>query len=267
MDLGLDGKVALVTGSYRGTGSGIAEVLAREGATVLVHGFESGQPGPVVERLREAGLDAHEIVGDIATEEGADRAVSQTLERCGHVDVLVNNYGVAEAGTWLDSPSQDWIDIYQKNVMSGVRLVRAFCPGMRERRWGRIIWLGTIGSIRPAARMPHYYASKAVIPNLCVSLAKELADTGITVNVVSPGLIATQEVKASFLRRAAKKGWGDDWETVQRRAAEEMFDGPTKRIADVEEVGDLVAFLASERAGYINAANLRIDGGAAGFAV
>jgi len=261
MDLGLQGKVALVTGSYRGTGSGIAAALAREGAAVLVHGFEAGQADAVVERLRADGLDVGSVVGDIATEEGADAVADQALEKAGRVDVLVNNYGVAEGGSWLDTPTEEWIGIYQKNVLSGVRLVRALTPGMKERGWGRVIWLGTIGSTRPAARMPHYYASKAVLPNLCVSLAKELTATGITVNIVSPGLIATEEVKASFMRRAEKKGWGDDWDTVQRKALKEMFDNPTQRIAQVEEVADLVAFLASERAGYINAANFRIDGG------
>ena len=261
MELGLAGKVALVTGSYRGTGSGIAEVLAREGAAVLVHGFETGQAEPLVARLRGEGLDVAAVVGDIATDEGADAVADQALEKAGRVDVLVNNYGVAEGGSWLDTPSEEWIGIYHKNVLSGVRLVRALTPGMRERGWGRVIWLGTIGSNRPAARMPHYYASKSVLPNLCVSLAKELAGTGITVNVVSPGLIATAEVKASFMRRAEKKGWGDDWAVVQARALGEMFDNPTRRIAEVEEVADLVAFVASERAGYINATNLRVDGG------
>ncbi len=261
MDLGLEGRVALVTGSYRGTGSGIARVLAREGAAVLVHGFEAGQADPLVDRLRAEGLDVAAVVGDIATEEGADEVADQSLEKAGRVDVLVNNYGVAEGGSWLDTPSEEWVGIYQKNVLSGVRLVRALTPGMRERGWGRVIWLGTIGATRPAARMPHYYASKAVLPNLCVSLAKELTGSGITVNVVSPGLIATEEVKESFMRRGEKKGWGDDWESVQRMALKEMFDNPTQRIAEVEEVADLVAFLASERAGYINASNFRIDGG------
>lgn len=261
MDLGLEGKVALVTGSYRGTGSGIAAALAREGAAVLVHGFEPGQADPLVERLRADGLDVGSVVGDIATEAGADEVADQALEKAGRVDVLVNNYGVAEGGSWQDTPTEEWIGIYQRNVLSGVRLVQSLTPGMKERGWGRVIWLGTIGSTRPAARMPHYYASKAVLPNLCVSLAKELTGTGITVNIVSPGLIATAEVKASFMRRAQKKGWGDDWDTVQRLALKEMFDNPTQRIAEVEEVADLVTFLASERAGYINAANLRIDGG------
>jgi 3-oxoacyl-[acyl-carrier protein] reductase len=267
VELGLNDKVALVTGSYRGTGAGIAGVLAREGATVYVHGFEAGQPDEVVEALRAEGLDVHPVVGDICRDSGADDVADQLLKEAGRVDVLVNNYGVAEGGSWLDTPTEEWVGIYQKNVLSGVRLARALTPGMRERGWGRVIWLGTIGSTRPNSRMPHYYASKAALPNVCLSLAKELAGTGITVNLVSPGIIATKEVVAMMMRRARKQGWGDDWESVQPKALKEMFPNPTGRLADVEEVGHLVAFVASERADYINGTNLRIDGGASDLAL
>jgi 3-oxoacyl-[acyl-carrier protein] reductase len=266
VDLGLAGKTALVTGSYRGTGSAIAKGLAHEGAKVLVHGFEVGQPDVVVAEIQSEELDAVGIVGDITNDAGAAEVVEQAAPH-GRIDILINNYGVAEGGSWEDSCTDDWVEIYQKNVLSGVRLTRALTTPMRENGWGRIIWLGTVGSLRPAARMPHYYASKAVLPNLCVSLSKELANTGITVNLVSPGIIATAEVKAHILRRAKKKGWGDDWNTAQRKALSEMFPNPTGRLAEIDEVASLVSFLASARAGYINGANIRIDGGAADCAV
>jgi NAD(P)-dependent dehydrogenase (short-subunit alcohol dehydrogenase family) len=267
MDLGLRDKVALVTGSHRGTGSGIAELLAREGAAVGVHGFEAGQAAPLVARLRDEGCEVAEVHGDICCDAGADEVARQMDARFGRVDVLVNNYGVAEGGRWLETATDDWVAIYQKNVLSGVRLVHAFVPGMRERAWGRVIWLGTVGATRPGPRMPNYYASKAVLPNVCVSLAKELAGTGITVNVVSPGIIATKEIEALFRKRARERGWGDDWDEIQRRGAQELFDNPSGRLAEVEEVASLVAFVASERAGYINGTQLRIDGGAADCAI
>ena len=260
MDLGLEGKVALVTGSYRGTGAGIAEVLAAEGASVWVHGFEVGQPEPVVSRLCEQGGDAHAIVGDILVDEGADALAAEVIDRAGRVDVLVNNYGVAERGRWFDSTTDDWISIYHKNVLSGVRLVRAFAPGMRENGWGRIVWLGTVGTVRPGSRMPHYYASKGVLPTLCVSLAKELSGSGITVNLVSPGLIATAEVKEQLARSSAAGDASGGW-------ASELLDNPIGRMAEIEEVASLVAYVAGEQAGAVNGANLRIDGGASGAAV
>jgi len=267
MDLGLGGKVALVTGSYRGTGAGIAEALGREGARVVVHGFEAGQADAVSDDLRAKGCDVSSVTGDITTDAGADAVAGALLDEFGGVDVLVNNYGVAEGGRWLDTGIDEWLAIYQKNVLSGVRLTKAFIPAMRERGWGRIIWIGTVGAIRPGNRMPHYYASKAVLPNLCVGLAKELSGSGITVNLVSPGIIATKEVVAMMRARAAKKGWGDDWATIEQKVSQEFFVNPTGRLARIDEVGSLVAFVASEQAGYLNAANLRIDGGAADCAV
>lgn len=267
MDLGLRGRVALVTGSYRGTGSGIAELLAQEGASVGVHGFEAGQATPLVDRLGAAGHDVAEITGDINCDAGGEVVASQMLERFGRVDVLVNNYGVAEGRSWLTTTTDDWVSVYQKNVLSGVRMVQAFVPGMKERGWGRVIWLGTIGSTRPGPRMPNYYASKAALPNVCVSLANDLAATGVTVNLVSPGIIATAEVEAMLRKRGAERGWGDDWEVIQQRGAEELFRNPSGRLARIEEVASLVAFVASENAGYINGAQLRIDGGATATAI
>ena len=260
MDLGLAGKVALVTGSHRGTGEGIATQLAAEGATVFVHGFEPGQPEPVAARLRAAGCDAHPVVGDICNDDGAAAVAAAVLAQVGRVDVLVNNYGEAARGSWLETSTDAWVEIYQKNVLSGVRLVRSFVPGMRERGFGRVVWLGTIGSLRPAARMPHYYASKSVLPNVCVSLAKELAGTGITVNVVSPGLISTAEVKAQMERQAQRGG-------TERSPFDSLLDNPSGRMAEIDEVASLVVFVASERAAMINGANLRIDGGATDCAV
>ena len=263
MELGLRGRTALVTGSHRGTGSAIARVLADEGATVVVHGLEEGQGDPVAESIRAAGGDARVAWGDVRSESGAERAAKTARAAAGPVDVLVNNYGAAAGRGWTEADESDWLDMFHTNVLSGARMVRHLVPTMRERGWGRVIFLGTVGGERPRAQMPGYYAAKASLANMAVSLAKELAGTGITTNVVSPGILATTEVRASLEKRAAKEGWGESWDEIERRAASDFMPNPTGRLGRIEEVGHLVAFLASDHAGYINGANLRIDGGTA----
>ncbi len=263
MQLELENRVALVTGSHRGTGAAIARVLAEEGASVIVHGLEPGQAEPVAEALRADGARVHTASGDVRTEEGARATAEAACEAAGRVDVLVNNYGAAAGRGWLEADESDWLDMFHTNVLSGARLVRHLAPGMRERGFGRVIFLGTVGGERPRAQMPGYYAAKASLANMTVSLAKELAGTGITVNTVSPGILATKEVRESLERRAAKEGWEGSWEEIERRAASDFLPNPTGRLGRTEEVGALVAFLASAHAGYSNGANLRIDGGSA----
>ena len=263
MDMGLKGKTALVTGSSRGTGEAIAKSLAAEGAEVIVHGLESGDPDRVANEIAEAGGAVHAVYGDITTDTGSDETAAAVQGTVGSIDILVNNYGTGERGFWFDdkTDSDAWISVYQKNVLSAARMVRRFTPAMKEKGWGRIIQLGTVGSTMPNARMPHYYASKGALANMTVSLMLELAETGITVNTVSPGLIKTREVEAMYRKMAAEKGWGDDWHDIERHIMREFMSNPTGRIALTSEVADLVVFLASEHAAMINGMNIRIDGG------
>lgn len=257
MELGLSGRNALVTGSFRGTGAAIARRLAEEGARVVVHGFEPAPAEAVAASIRTAGGAAQAVVGDLLSDAG----VAELAAAAGEIDVLVANYGTADAGDWR-SPTSDWRDAYEKNVLSAVRVIHALLPGMRERGFGRIVLLGTIGTTRPAARMPHYYAAKASLPALTLSLAKEVAGTGITVNLVSPGLLATDEVRASLIERARRKGRSTEWADVEREAAGSILPNLVGRIGRPEEVACVVAFLASDRAAFVTGANWRIDGGA-----
>lgn len=263
MDLGLTGKTALVTGSHRGTGAAIARVLAAEGASVVVHGLEPGQPDAVAEEIRRAGGTATTIAGDLRSEAGSAQALDALRSAGAEVDILVNNYGAAGGGGWFDGSSSDWTEMFETNVLSGVRMVRELVSAMRGRGFGRVVFLGTVGGVRPRAQTPGYYAAKASLRAMTVSLAKALAGSGVTVNLISPGLIATAEVRAMIERRAQREGWGETWEEMERRAASDFMPTPSGRIARPEEVGALVAFVCSRFAASVNGADLRIDGGAA----
>jgi 3-oxoacyl-[acyl-carrier protein] reductase len=262
MELGLRGRTALVSGAHRGTGAGIARVLAAEGAHVLVHGFDLAAADAVAAEVRAAGGRADAVAGDLMTDEGADEVASAVAALGCSVDVLVNNYGVAHGGGWFDAPSTSWHDLYDRNVVSAVRLVQRFVPAMRDRGWGRVVFVSTIGATRPRANLPEYYTAKTALPGLTVSLMKELAGTGVTVNTVSPGAIATAEVVASYTERARVAGRPTDWPSVEAFVQQE-WPNPSGRIPAPEDIGRVVAFVVSEPGWHLNGLHLRVDGGAA----
>lgn len=252
MDLQLASSSVLITGSYRGTGLIMARAFLEEGAEVWVHGLEAGQAEAAVAELG-GGIP---VTGDIRTEAGSEALISGLTGRT--PDILVNNYGAAERGSWVGSDTDDWIAAYQLNVLSATRLINHCLPAMQDRARARIINLGTVGSTRPNSRNPQYYAAKGALATLTVSLAKEVAGTNIRVNLVSPGMILTPEVQAAYMAQAERKGWGDTWEEVQAHVARDI---PIRRIVTREEVAALVVFLASPLADGIHGQNIRVDGG------
>jgi NAD(P)-dependent dehydrogenase (short-subunit alcohol dehydrogenase family) len=260
MDFGLVGRVALVTGSSRGTGSGIARVLASEGAAVAVHGFEPEPAAAVAGRISAVGGRAVAVHGDILTDAGSDAVVQQVEDALGPVDILVNNYGTTTDTSW-DTPAGGWYEGWERNLLTGVRMVQRTEASMRRRGWGRVIFLGTIGTARPGERNPDYYGTKAALPAVARSLAKRLRGTGITVNVVSPGIIATDEIRESLTRQAKAAGRGDGWDAAERWALDGVMPNLTERIPEPDDIGRVVAFVASEAAWHVNGADLRVDGG------
>lgn len=256
MDLELTGRTALVTGSYRGTGRGIALTLASEGAHVIVHGFESGQADSVVQEIVEAGGTAEAAIADIATDEGAV-ALGAAAARA---DVLVNNFGAPSGSSWTSMDK--WAAEWNVNVLAAVRVAQLCLPSMRERGWGRIIFLGTVGTQQPGKRNAGYYGAKTALPTLVRTLAMELRGSGVTANLVSPGMIGTEEVREMVMRRAARDGQGDTWAQAERWALDNSMPNLTERIPSPEDIGRVVAFVASEVAWHINGADLAVDGGA-----
>jgi NAD(P)-dependent dehydrogenase (short-subunit alcohol dehydrogenase family) len=262
MNLQLVGKRALVTGASAGIGVAIAKVLAREGARVLVHGRDVARVNAVVDLIVSTGGQAIPITGDLATDNGAASVYSKAKLAFGGIDILINNAGAYEARPWFETTPATWRMFFETDVLSAVRLILAIVPDLRQAGWGRIINVATGMATTPQVVMADYAAAKAAMVNSTVSLAKALAGTGVTANTISPGVIHTEGVER-VLREAAKRlGWGDDWEIIQRRWFEDVLSDKTvKRLGRVEEVADLVAFVASPLAGYINGANLRVDGG------
>ncbi len=262
MELGLSGKTALVTGSHKGTGAEIALRLACEGVDVFVHGFTPTDAEETVSRIADAGGKAWNVFGDITTDKGASLLAQQIDATAQPPNILINNYGAASRDRWDNLEPDRWIESYETNVLSSMRIINRFSSVLVEQGWGRIIQLGTIGITSPGNRMPGYYAAKAALGAATISLAKELKDTGVAVNMVSPGLIRTQQVEDHYLALAKKNDWGDTWDEIEPRVIKSFMDNLTGYVTRTEEVADLVLFLASERASSITAQNIRIDGGA-----
>lgn len=261
MELNLTGKKALVTGSSGGIGEGIAKCLAKEGVQVMVQGRKKEELQRVVQEIRESGGIAHEVEGDLAKDEDAKKIVDTTLQRFQQIDILINNAGAFPKGGWLQSTPQDWLDLFNVNVVSMVRMIRGFLPQMKGLGWGRIIQIASVAGVSPSSSLPEYGVTKAANINMTMSLAKDLAGTGITVNTVSPGPIATAGVKRLFQEIALEKKWGTDWKEIEKKVLKERFPNVAERLGRPEEVGQLVAFLSSPAADYITGANYRIDGG------
>ena len=260
MDLQLNGRRAVVTGSSAGIGEAIARRLAAEGALVTVHGRRADAVDAVVDAIRSAGGQADGVLASLADPGECARFVFRVLAD-GGADILVNNAGAFVNRGWDDATPEDWLDLYAINVAAAVRCIQGFLPAMHSAGWGRIVQIGTGEAVNPFPTMPDYAATKAALLNLTVSLAKHLDRTGITVNTVSPGIIVTPGVEDFYRLEAVRRGWGQDWSAIEARVLADILDNPTGRLGRPEEVADLVAFVASPLAGYVNGANLRIDGG------
>ncbi len=262
MDLQIQGKKALVTGSSSGIGEAIAKCLAEEGVHVMIHGRNGKELERVASEIQETGGKVSKIQGDLTTDEEAKKVAQKTLKELGGIDILVNNAGAYPTRGWTNTTPQNWLDLFNQNVVSAVRLIFEFLPIMRKQKYGRFIQFGSVVGTQPFASDPDYAVTKSAHTVISVSLAKELTGTGVTANTVSPGPIKTPGVEKFLREIAEEKGWGTKWEEIEANFIQSFADSPSKRLGKPEEVAATVAFLASPLAGYINGANIRVDGGA-----
>lgn len=258
MNLKLIGKTALVTGSTAGIGLAIAESLVAEGANVVLNGRTRERVEGAVQTVK-AGVDNVRVSGvyaDLSTPEGAQKIIDGIPE----VDILVNNVGSFGIKRFEEITDEDWLGIFQANVMSGVRLGRHYLPKMKAKNWGRIVFISSESGINIPVEMIHYGVTKSAQLAVARGMAETTAGTNVTVNSVLPGPTAS-EGASKFLAEMAEEN------NISPEEAEKQFfetarpSSLIKRFSDTKEIGDVVAFVCSPLASSINGAAIRVDGG------
>ena len=258
MDLQLQDKLALVSGSTAGIGFAIAKGLAREGARVIVNGRTTDRVNSAIERIRshDASAKLEGIAADLGTAAGAEEAI----RRFPNVEVLVNNLGIFEPKPFEQISDQDWSRFFEVNVMSGVRLSRGYLPSMKKRNWGRIVFISSESGVQIPVEMIHYGVTKTAQIAVARGIAETCAGTGVTCNAVLPGPTASEGV-TDFVESLASQA-GQNRQQVEKEFFEKAR--PTsllKRFATPDEVAAMVVFICSPLSAATNGAALRVDGG------
>ena len=256
MDFGLEGKVALVAAASKGLGKASALALAREGARVTICARTAADLQAAAEGIRqETGADVLTVPADLSRAPEIENVVRATVARFGGVDVLVDNSVAPPRGRFADLTDEDWRQAFEVVTLNFVRFVRAVTPSMRARQWGRIIGIQSSSVKQAVDNIDLSNGTRPGVAGLMKAITPDLAKDGITINLVLPGLFATSRVSPSLANGA---GQADQAALAQLARAAAI---PTGRLGDPIELGNLVAFLASERASYITGAAYQIDGG------
>jgi 3-oxoacyl-[acyl-carrier protein] reductase len=257
MDLGIAGKVALVAASSRGLGRAVAEELAAEGANLVLCARGEAALHDTADALRRStSVRVVEVVADLAEPAGVERVVGAATRELGRVDILVTNGGGPPAGPFESHSAEAWRAAVRGTLDSVVNLARAVLPGMKERRWGRIVNVTSIAVKQPVDNLILSNSVRAAVTGFARTLANEVAPFGITVNNLLPGYTRTERVEQ--LAAAGAKASGSTPEAMRAKWEAQI---PMGRLGEPREFAALAAFLASDRASYITAQNVAVDGG------
>lgn len=258
MDLQLDGNVALVTGGSAGIGRATAQALAREGVDVLCCARDEEETKAAVQEIdQKYDVRAEGLAVDVTEPDAISRLINHVQTRFGGIDILINNAGVGTNEDILDAPDEKWQYHWDLHVMAAVRLARGLVPSMKERGGGVILHNASICARQPLDHEPIYNVTKAALSMLSKCLANEVADDGIRVNCVSPGLVQTGPWEDAA--RDATSDSDRSWESFLEEIADEK--APIGRFASPDELADFMVFLCSPRASYCLGSNYYVDGG------
>ena len=258
MDLGLQAKRALVTGSTAGIGFATARALAAEGAQVIINGRGEPRVRAAVATLREA-LPSATVTG-IAADLSSAAGCAQLIGQVSELDILVNNLGIFERKPFEEISDEDWFRFFETNVMSGIRLARHYVRGMRAQNWGRVVFVSSESGLQIPPEMIHYGMTKTAQLAVARGLAETLAGTGVTVNSVLPGPTASEGVGGFVAQMAAARGV--DTATVEREFfATARPSSVLQRFATPDEVAAMITYVCSVKASATTGAALRVDGG------
>lgn len=253
MDLKLQSKTVFISGSTKGIGYATAKTLAKEGARVIINGRTIESVDKALEKLNKEGEDL--TITGVPCDFSKPKEIQHLIEQIGAVDILINNVGIFENKDFLELSDADWNEIYQVNVMSGVRLSRALLPSMLEKDWGRIIFISSESALNIPEEMIHYGMTKTAMLAVSRGIAETVKGTNVTVNSILPGPTRTTGLENNLPE-------GQDFDDF----AQEFFKKarPTsllQRFADPQEVANMIAYVASPLSSASNGASLRVDGG------
>ncbi|WP_445488833.1 SDR family NAD(P)-dependent oxidoreductase [Rhodopseudomonas sp. RCAM05734] len=258
MKIDLSGKTALVTGSTSGIGHAIARGLAATGAEVVVNGRTQPKVDAAVAEIVKAvpGAKVKGVAADVSTAAGCAKLVAALPD----VDILINNAGIFEPKGFFDIPDEDWTRFFEVNVMSGVRLSRAYMQGMLKRNWGRIVFISSESGLNIPKEMIHYGMSKTAQPAISRGLAELTRGTAVTVNSVLPGPTMSEGVE-TFVKDLARQNGESLDEAAANFVKQNRPTSLIQRFASVEEIANMVVYVSSKEASVTNGAALRAEGG------